>query len=739
VQNHVSILENKQASFLCCPLTFKQIAVNVVIYILAIKINMRKFLLALFVCECIGAFAQILNLPPRSNTALSGSQFEATIASSMLSLASREDMIYAQIKAGNVPNFYRTFTAVTSTATIAGVTQSVTYYVAPDYLCIGCDSDYFLMPMSPMLATQIASLTGTTLPTSKMVGDIWKAALVKLAPHPLSAGSLMSTVPYFAEHDSIVKLQRDSFLIHPLGSLTSGDKKDVIIDTVIYETANRVVIFGWYYQNGTYIQGVTNVHADTYMDYSHGIRLVQNCCMLNGTTPTTIQAILESPTLNPILSNEGVVATPWYPYSTLLNTPKSFALLKNNTTSLKLVVENDPAVTSYNVYMSTDGINYGCPRLLAKNNLVLTGLTTNQLYFVKISAYDSVTNTNSTLSEVLAAVPTSHSDSTLLVSGFDRNMAGNTYNFTIQHGTSFYHLNKYVESCTHTGIVNNLVSLTNYRVVDWILGEESTADTTFTPTEQTFVTSYLQQGGYLFTSGSEIGYNLSLYGTTADQQFYNNYLKASFIADSPNNTPGVYYNSTVSTVTTSIYPTNDTVDFDNGTHGTYNVKYPDVITTINGSLPDMHYATSNTDYACIHYAGVFTGGTKVGKLVYLAYPFETIYPSAARDTVMKDILIYFLGEENFTTGITPSSLGEGQGVRLYPNPSKDVLNVECSMADETAEIEITDMLGQIIIQHIPFNTKHTTIDCSEFNAGIYLVRVFGNTTSQSTIRLVVVK
>ncbi len=716
-------------------LTFKQVAVSVVMPTLALKLNMRKLLLVLFICEYVTTFSQTLNLPPRLSTALSGSQFEATIASSTLSLTNRENMVYAQVSAGNVPNFYRTFTAVTSTATIAGVTQSATYYVAPDYLCIGCDSDYFLMPMSPMLATKIGNLTGTTLPTSKMVGDIWSVATVKLAPQPLTPGPLMSTVPYFAHHDSIVGQQRATFS-NPLGSLTTGDKKDVIIDTVIYEIANRVVIFGWYYQSGTYIQPVTNVHADTYMDYSHGIRLVQNCCMLNGTTPTTIQAILESPTYSPILSNEGVVATPWYPYSTTLNAPKSFALLKNNTTSLKLVVKNDPAVTSYNVYMSMDGVNYGCPRLLAKSNLVLTGLTTNQLYFVKIAAYDSVSSAVSTISEVLAAVPTNHSDSTLLVSGFERNIAGNTYNFTIQHGTSFYNNNKYVESCTHKAVTDNLVSLNNYRAVDWILGEESTADTTFTPAEQTKVTSYLQQGGYLFTSGSEIGYDLSLYGSTADKQFYNNYLKASFIADAPNNISGTYYNSMVSTVTTSIYPTNDTVKFDNGTHGTYNVKYPDVITTINGSLPDMHYTTSSTDYACIHYAGVFTGGTKVGKLVYMAYPFETIYPSAARDTVMKDILIYFFGEGSFTTGIKQAT-GSNTQIAIYPNPTNGLFTVT-SIDLTDASIQILDMQGRVLKEE-NLTSNQQQVDCSEFNAGLYLIKVYGNNTLQSNARLIIFK
>src|ERR1700741_5210336 len=157
---------------------------------------MRQLLLFLFFGPII-TFSQTLNLPVRSSSALSGSQFEATIASSTLSLTNRENMSYSEISAGNVPNFYRTMVAVTSTATISSVVQSVTYYVIPDYLAIGCDTDYFLMPMSPMLATKIGALTGTTLPTRKMVGDIWSASTVKLAPQPLTAGPLMSTVPFF--------------------------------------------------------------------------------------------------------------------------------------------------------------------------------------------------------------------------------------------------------------------------------------------------------------------------------------------------------------------------------------------------------------------------------------------------------------------------------------------------------------------------------------------------------------
>lgn len=271
--------------------------------------------IVLYIFCSSGIHAQTLNLPVRQASALNGTQFVATISSPSLSLTSRENMIYNEVANGNVPDFYRNLKSVASSAVINSLTQTVVYYVIPDHLAIGHDTDYFLCPMSPMLATKIGNLTGCTLPTRKMVNDIWTAATVKLAPQPIAPSSQMITVPVFATHDSMVWTQRKPLLAtHPLGELVSGDKKDVVISNLIYNTANRVCIYGWIQTNGTAIQPLTNVHSDTYMDYSHGIRLVQNECMLNGTTQTTIQTVLESSTLNPILSDEGTMSQPWYPY-----------------------------------------------------------------------------------------------------------------------------------------------------------------------------------------------------------------------------------------------------------------------------------------------------------------------------------------------------------------------------------------------------------------------------------------
>ena len=83
-----------------------------------------KKVIHLLLCLVFGnLFSQTLNLPARSVTALSGSQFVKTIWASSLSLNQREDMIYAQVQAGNVPNFYRNLVAVTSTAKIGSRTE----------------------------------------------------------------------------------------------------------------------------------------------------------------------------------------------------------------------------------------------------------------------------------------------------------------------------------------------------------------------------------------------------------------------------------------------------------------------------------------------------------------------------------------------------------------------------------------------------------------------------------------
>jgi hypothetical protein len=260
-------------------------------------------------------FAQTLDLPPRPETAYGREEILRII--SPLTREAREDSIYHWFMAGNVPAFLRSLTSITSAAVINGRQVTVTYHVTPDYLAMGPDDRYLLMPMTPILAQRIADALHCTLPTRKMVNDIYAASGLKLAPAPIPPSAAMITVPVFAQHDSMVWSQRsEHFAASPRGTVVGGAKKDVVISNKIRSELKTgvprpVVIYGWHQLDGSPIQPLYNGHGETYADYSHGIRLVQDAVTVNG-APSTVGAIVKNDTLAVLLSDEGVIAQPRY-------------------------------------------------------------------------------------------------------------------------------------------------------------------------------------------------------------------------------------------------------------------------------------------------------------------------------------------------------------------------------------------------------------------------------------------
>ena len=249
--------------------------------------------------------AQILNVPPRPAGAPNGTQFTNIVTT--LSRDERENWIYAQVISGNVPGWLRALKPISVSA--AG--HTATYHVIPEYLAIGSDTDYFLAPTTPLLAQRLGDRLSYALPTRKMVNQIWTNAAVKLAPAPIAPSAEMITVPVFAQHNAMVRAQRDALTnSQPLGALVSGDKKDVVISSLIYsnlqaQAPKPVVIYGWHYASGSPIQPLYNGHEETYADYSHGARLVQMNLTVDG-VPNTVTNVLVSPTLATLLSDETV-------------------------------------------------------------------------------------------------------------------------------------------------------------------------------------------------------------------------------------------------------------------------------------------------------------------------------------------------------------------------------------------------------------------------------------------------
>ena len=204
---------------------------------------------------------------------------------------------------------------MTVTNVSAGKTNSATFFVAPDYLAVGTDDDYFLTPMTPVTAQRIADRLGCTLATRKMVNAIYAAAEVKLAPTPIAPSPAMITVPVFAQHNAMVRTQRlAQRSAHLPGALVAGDKKDVVISAKLASVTNRVAIYGWHQTNGAPIQPLYLGHASAWVDYSHGIRLVLQKMTVNGQLKTVAEVLADA-NLAGLLSDEGVITEPRYPAS----------------------------------------------------------------------------------------------------------------------------------------------------------------------------------------------------------------------------------------------------------------------------------------------------------------------------------------------------------------------------------------------------------------------------------------
>ncbi|MBN2021974.1 MAG: hypothetical protein JW809_04205 [Pirellulales bacterium] len=241
-----------------------------------------------------------LTLPDRPADAPSGSAFRDRIAA--MPLAEREAAIVAEIARGNVPGFLRRMKPIPLAARDAAGTPHVgTCFVTPDYLAVGADEDFFRVPMTPRTAWKIADALGCSLLTTKLSDDVHAAAEIKLEPRPLTVDR--EAVATFFEHHAIIEKQLAG---KPRGSLVAGIKKDVVLTNRLTEKPHKVAIHGWHYPDGRPIQPLYVGHRDTYVDYSHGVRLLAGDMLADGRRRKTLD-VLEDKDLCGLVSDEGPI------------------------------------------------------------------------------------------------------------------------------------------------------------------------------------------------------------------------------------------------------------------------------------------------------------------------------------------------------------------------------------------------------------------------------------------------
>ncbi len=240
-------------------------------------------------------------IPSRAADAPGGSQFAQRVQS--LSGVERDALIRSELLAGNVPQFLRRLIPVTVTAADPLHAAQITVCVLPDYLAVGSDQDFVFVPLGLEAALDVAGRFGFDLPTPKLVDAIYEESAVKLSPVPLPAGDQMRSTDYFVYHSELITRQRSAFGA-PLGELTAGDKKDLVLTSRLWQIPGRVAIYGWHRAVHQPIQPLSTVHGARYADYSHGVRLVSGTVYVNG-VKRSIADVLAEPALAAVLTNEG--------------------------------------------------------------------------------------------------------------------------------------------------------------------------------------------------------------------------------------------------------------------------------------------------------------------------------------------------------------------------------------------------------------------------------------------------
>lgn len=325
------------------------------------------------------------------------------------------------------------------------------------------------------------------------------------------------------------------------------------------------------------------------------------------------------------------------------------------------------AATGYKIYVSTNGKSF-------KDGIAVTGTSYTFNGSAQTNYYFKVTATNaggeSFSSSVIAArtpVPGNTNIPYLIVDAFDRIDADamiprvesgplgtvkrmfldrmNRYDYMIEHAQALASCNNIAfDGCQNEAVAAGTVLLSTYPAVDWYTGEESTLDFSVDATERSLIKAYLNAGGNLLISGSEIGWDVGRPASlNADLDFYNNYLKAAFIGDDANT-----YNFSG---TTGFFTAQNGV-FDNSTNGYYDVDFPDRIASNGGSSIALNYSGGTADGAAVGYKGLFN-------MLYFAFPFEAITSAAVRTNLMCNAVAYLTPSVLPATGLTIAGTNNG--------------------------------------------------------------------------------
>lgn len=206
-----------------------------------------------------------------------------------------EQAIENYVYRGHIPNFLRRFVPVEVNCGV----ETIKFWVSPDYLSLGTDSDYFRLKLGARRAQNIADKLGMVLPTAAIVQLVHLEAKSNNTAvagrgmrdtQTVCRGDLgMQKLECLEHYEKNVILPKVKSLA--LGTLVSGFKKDIVVPPK-NRPPERVSIFGFSTNATDFpIQDGFGPHPQWYSDYSHGVRFVDPNIEVNGQRMTMERAL----------------------------------------------------------------------------------------------------------------------------------------------------------------------------------------------------------------------------------------------------------------------------------------------------------------------------------------------------------------------------------------------------------------------------------------------------------------
>lgn len=273
--------------------------------------------------------------------------------------------------------------------------------------------------------------------------------------------------------------------------------------------------------------------------------------------------------------------------------------------------EEVAGAAGYLVWRSRDGFTFdrADARAVTATQHRTLGFDDTQRLFVRVTAIGA--GGESLPSTVLGASLSDDGARILLVDGNDRsrlqpigeNPLGWGHQAIARHASSIAGA---FESCANEAVEDGSVDLTRYDLVVYALGRESVENESLSTGEQAMLAAYVEGGGSLLVSGSELAYDLVSEGSPDDVGFARDVLGIGYGGD-----------DAATTLVTPSVAGYDAPLARFGWLGQDEVPFPDLLTAEGGATVCATYAAGEAGAACVS-----RSTAAGGKVVVLGVPLE---------------------------------------------------------------------------------------------------------------------